>query len=260
MKGETSTVVGEARARAEAQPPFERIVCAVDGSWNGRHAVDQAIAISEPGTALLFVCVRSETGTGPTHRANIGAERASAALAEAKQCAGQAGVKAAGEILPGEIPAEVLLDEASRADLLVVPSHVASRVGGILLGTTEATAVHRACVPVLVARRPPDDAAFPKRIVVASDGSPDARRAEQLAGRLARRHDAAITVVTVDTGDAAEEILRVGAHASLIVVGSRGLSGVRALGSVSERVASRAPCSVLVVRPEWTPPTGSGAK
>jgi nucleotide-binding universal stress UspA family protein len=36
---------------------------------------------------------------------------------------------------------------------------------------------------------------------------------------------------------------------SLVVLGSRGLSGVRALGSVSERVAHRARCSVLVARP-----------
>jgi nucleotide-binding universal stress UspA family protein len=38
-------------------------------------------------------------------------------------------------------------------------------------------------------------------------------------------------------------------RASLVVVGSRGLGGLRALGSVSERVAHRAPCSVLVARP-----------
>jgi fatty acid/phospholipid biosynthesis enzyme len=34
----------------------------------------------------------------------------------------------------------------------------------------------------------------------------------------------------------------------LLVVGSRGLQGFRALGSVSERVAHEARCSVLVVR------------
>lgn len=39
-----------------------------------------------------------------------------------------------------------------------------------------------------------------------------------------------------------------GTPESLIVLGSRGLHGIRALGSVSERVAHRAPCSVLVVR------------
>ena len=37
--------------------------------------------------------------------------------------------------------------------------------------------------------------------------------------------------------------------ASLVVVGSRGLHGVRALGSVSERVVHEVPCSVLVARP-----------
>ena len=38
--------------------------------------------------------------------------------------------------------------------------------------------------------------------------------------------------------------------ASLVVIGSRRVGGVRALGSVSERVVHEAPCSVLVVRPE----------
>jgi nucleotide-binding universal stress UspA family protein len=36
--------------------------------------------------------------------------------------------------------------------------------------------------------------------------------------------------------------------AGLVVVGSRGLRGVRALGSLSERLAHEARCSVLVVR------------
>ena len=39
-----------------------------------------------------------------------------------------------------------------------------------------------------------------------------------------------------------------GANADIVVVGSRGLHGLKALGSVSERVAHQAPCSVLVVR------------
>jgi nucleotide-binding universal stress UspA family protein len=37
-------------------------------------------------------------------------------------------------------------------------------------------------------------------------------------------------------------------RADLVVVGSRGLRGLRSIGSVSERVAHRASCSVLVVR------------
>ena len=35
-------------------------------------------------------------------------------------------------------------------------------------------------------------------------------------------------------------------RASMVVIGRRGLGGVKALGSVSERVLHRAQCSVLV--------------
>ncbi|MEX0674120.1 MAG: universal stress protein [Gaiellaceae bacterium] len=45
-----------------------------------------------------------------------------------------------------------------------------------------------------------------------------------------------------------DALLGASAHADLLVTGSRGLHGVVALGSVSERVAHRARCSVLVVR------------
>ena len=58
------------------------------------------------------------------------------------------------EILHGEDPARRLIDEGARADLLVVASHGESRASGIMLGSTAAVAVHRALVPVLVARPP----------------------------------------------------------------------------------------------------------
>ncbi|HZO91076.1 MAG TPA: universal stress protein [Chthonomonadaceae bacterium] len=55
-----------------------------------------------------------------------------------------------------------------------------------------------------------------------------------------------------EDGHPAEEIVRVAAEGNydLIVLGSRGLSGWKSLlvGSVSQRVARHAPCSVLVVR------------
>jgi universal stress protein E len=46
-------------------------------------------------------------------------------------------------------------------------------------------------------------------------------------------------------------------EADLVVVGHRGISGMRRLllGSVSEHVTSHSPCSVLVVRPEGLAPT-----
>lgn len=54
-------------------------------------------------------------------------------------------------------------------------------------------------------------------------------------------------------GDPSEEIIRAARdrHFDLVVVGHRGLSPVKAflMGSVSNRIVSHAPCSVLVVRP-----------
>lgn len=49
-------------------------------------------------------------------------------------------------------------------------------------------------------------------------------------------------------GQPAEALLGAAADADLVVVGSRGLRGVKALGSVSERVAHQAASSVLIVR------------
>jgi nucleotide-binding universal stress UspA family protein len=60
--------------------------------------------------------------------------------------------------------------------------------------------------------------------------------------------------VEIVTGDPAEEILRLAKihHADLIVLGSRGLTGMKRilLGSVSSQIVEDAPCSVLVVKPK----------
>jgi nucleotide-binding universal stress UspA family protein len=55
----------------------------------------------------------------------------------------------------------------------------------------------------------------------------------------------------VDTWDPAHPVAALVERSrtvDLVVVGSRGLHGVRALGSVSERVAHEAHCTVLVVQ------------
>ncbi len=152
------------RERAEVPPPFGRIVCGVDGSRSGAHAVEQAIALAGPGTALAFICVRAGTGEGATRQATISMERADEVVEAAVKQAGAAGIDAAAEILFGRDPQTVLLDEASRSDLLVVASHGGSRAGGILLGSTASAAVHHAQVPVLVARRPPRGRVLPGAI------------------------------------------------------------------------------------------------
>ena len=260
---------------------FGRIVCGVDGSRSSHIGVDQSIALCEPATALAFVCVRETRGAGATRQATITAERADEALEEAVTAAREAGIDAAAEArrtttYAGCCSMRLLVPTFSSSPATAAREPAESR-----LAARASAAVHRARVPVLVARRPPEGAAFPERILVATDGSADAERAVELTARIGHRHRSRVLLLSVEPGPhgdpkriavdavnlAAElggdpTVLRASGHAdehilqvatsesvSLVAVGSRGLTGVRALGSVSERVAHRAHCSVLVARP-----------
>jgi nucleotide-binding universal stress UspA family protein len=110
------------------------------------------------------------------------------------------------------------------------------------------------------------DAAIPRSIVVGDDGSASAAGAVAAARHLAERLEVRLHILHALGGDvvgerpAADELLETddrdpvsallsrSREADLIVVGSRGLHGIHTLGSVSERVARHAHCSVLVVR------------
>jgi nucleotide-binding universal stress UspA family protein len=87
------------------------------------------------------------------------------------------------------------------------------------------------------------------------------------AGRIAAAHRSPVAVIQVDDGwlegaatlleaqgNPAAAIAETAAReqASLIVIGSRGLGRARVLGSVGERLAHEAPCSVLVLRQSAT--------
>lgn len=162
---------------------------------------------------------------------------------------------------------QALLRHAERtaASLLVVGSHGRRRLSGIALGSTATELVHRAQCPVLIARNVPSTIG---RIVVGVDGSRHSAAAYAVAAGLAERFGAElrrvvawggrsvdpllVDPVVVEREDSPEEavpaLLGAARGADLLVVGSRGLHGLGALGSVSERVAHRAPISTLIVR------------
>ena len=79
------------------------------------------------------------------------------------------------------------------------------------------------------------------------DGSAEAALAENAARDLADRFDAQLERLE-SIPNPVTTLVEASREADLLVVGSRGLHGVKALGSVSERVAHEARCSVLVVR------------
>ena len=73
-------------------------------------------------------------------------------------------------------------------------------------------------------------------------------RALAVAGELSRRTGAPLDPVHALDNSPAAALVEQATADDLLVVGSRGLRGLRALGSVSEAVAHKAAGSVLIVR------------
>ncbi len=164
---------------------------------------------------------------------------------------------------------EELLRELRRGGhtLVAVGSHGVGRARGIVIGSTATELIHKAPCSVLVSRPAPLD--FPRRIVVGVDGSTESAAAYAVARTLAGRcgahlrpvvgycddgadFDAVAAILganprgTLDT--AVHGLVKASLENDLVVVGSRGLTGLKALGSISERVAHESACSVLIVR------------
>lgn len=272
--------------RARSAPSFRDILCGVDGSRGSDEAVRQAIALGSPGGSISFIAVCEDRGVGLGAQASLSEQRARSALDEASALAREAGVRPSTTIRSGASVREVVLAEAAGHDLLVVGSHGGSWLGGIILGSTATQIAHRAEGPVLVARRVPNGDDFPQRILLATDGSPGSWAAARTATCIAQGRHSELALVYVpdgmhperyrevlkqltmiekasgsqpsvvdSPGQVAERITGTAqaAHSSLIVIGQRGVKGLRALGSVSERVVHRALCSVLVVAPMARP-------
>jgi nucleotide-binding universal stress UspA family protein len=259
---------------------LKHIVCGVDGGRRDRTAIAQAIRLADGDGRVTFVAVAHVVGSGVAAQASVGLRRAEGALDAAGRAARDGGVVANVDLVHAADAAEALLQRAEGADLLVVGEPLHSRAGGIAEGATSARVAHRATLPVLIARDPEGGTAFPQQIVLATDGSADSDRAADLTAAIAAAHAAEVTLVHAGaSSDPQRRRMREQAdriaeatgskpvwavptsrpvpaicscaewnRASLVVIGARGVTGIRALGSVSERVAHAAPCSVLVAR------------
>jgi nucleotide-binding universal stress UspA family protein len=249
---------------------FRRILCGVDGTPASLVAVRQAMRLQDEGGALQLTAVANlakaaHAGMAATHAAELLQGEAETALAEA----GEIAPAATGKLVNGE-PVAVLLREAEgqQATLVAVGSHGRGRAAGMLLGTVAARMLRDAPCSVLIAREARDAGTWPQAVVVGVDGSAESGVAFAVARSLAERFDASLRAVAstkdqVDLeraraiapeleeqpGRAVELLVAASDSADLVLVGSRGLHGLKALGSVSERVAYQARSSVLVVRP-----------
>jgi len=250
---------------------FERIVVGVsDLPEDSVDAVRQAARLLALGGRLhLFCAVYIAGAAAAGWEAAKVAEELEREAGEAMRHAREIAPDASWRLVNG--PAvRCLLNEIEReqATLVCIGHRGGSRVEGIIVGGVTATMLHEAPCSVLVARPAPSGHEFPRSIVVGVDGSPQSGRALAAAQELRERFGAELETVAALGGkrldlDAAralapeletdrqapvEALAAAARGADLLVVGSRGLHGIRALGSVSERVAHRAPCSVLVVR------------
>jgi len=265
---------------------FDRVVCGVDGSDEALEAVRQAARLStgrltlvaavDPWDLVLGGCPTTSTGTDSEQAARASRLRldAAEALDAARTVAGKT-CTVESRLIDAR-PAEALIREAERssATMIAVGTHGRGRLAGIALGSVATAVAHRSPCSVLVARHAATADTFPAVAVVGVDGSDESALAcaaardlhERLgtqtrfvaAGRRgdpeAARALAAPHPIETSPDSPVQALVAAARDADLVIVGSRGLHGLRALGSVSERTVHAAPCSVLVVRPPAASP------
>lgn len=264
---------------------FGQLLVGVDGSREGLIALRQALRLRAPAAPLVAVtvcnsAVAAQAGYEAPRAASQLRAEAQAALAATDVVIGDHKQATALVVEGRPVPALRELVHRYQSTLLVLGSHGGSRVSGMLLGSVATELLNDAPCAILLARAPSDDdAAFPRRIVLGLDGSSHSAVAASAADELARRLDIEVVPVAAQGGKWIERVavqaivdglaatvapvkfdacapvkalVTAAKDGDLIMVGSRGLHGLRALGSVSERVAHQAPCSVLVIPPPST--------
>ena len=268
-----SATIDQSAQIAGAERIFNRVLVGVDGSSGSLEVARQAAMLKAPGGELACL---SAWNLHPPVVAPMTVVPPFDADGHAARRAAEAAASAAKEQLPSArtkvvrgVPAKALLDEIAndRSSLVVVGTRGRSRKTGIVLGSTSTRLLHDAPCSVLVMRQGRD--LPPRRIAVGVDGSPQSAAAHAVARYLAERFDGDVTVVIAEGGKAIDlgavslivgdgfdviqgepvpVLAAASVDADLLVLGSRGLHGLKALGSVSERVAHRAKCSTLIVR------------
>jgi nucleotide-binding universal stress UspA family protein len=238
-------------ARFTSEAIFRRVLVGIDDSPESLEAARQAGTLAVDRVTLLAAYdlprAIAEGGRVPglvRYDEASARERAQKGLQQAKRELGS--ITTVGKSARGRAWEELIYEIARRNNTLVaVGSHGAGRAKGILIGSTATELVHKAPCSVLVARKPRKE--FPSSIVVGVVNSLDGAAADVVARDLAARFDAQLERLE-NLARPVSSLVAAAAEADLIVVGSRGLHGVKALGSVSERVAHEARCSVLIVR------------
>jgi nucleotide-binding universal stress UspA family protein len=252
--------------------PFERIVVGVDGTDWGFEALRQALVLAPAENASVRAITALDTAPA-IHTGFHAADFADLLAGEADETRTEAETiiadraDAVARVVRGR-PVDVLRRERDdlNATLVALGGRRSSRFLGVMLGDTGTELVHDAVCSALLAC-PADEGTWqPQRIVVGLDSSSYAQAALQTADELAERFRGTVEVVSATGGEPIERdaawaervqswddahpvraLVERSRTVDLVVVGSRGVGGLRAIGSVSERVAHQAHCTALVV-------------
>ena len=255
---------------------FASVLVGIDGSPEAVEAARQASVLAEGRVALLAAYdiaagLVGGAGSGLSVPAYYDEtqQRSQAERDLEEACRGVEQLAGADRRVVRGMSWDALMREVEHSEhtLVAVGSHGQGRLRGIILGSTATELIHKAPCSVLVARKAASD--FPRRIVAGVDGSPESAAAYAVAQHLSERFSAELWPVVAHGGKGVDKelvaqivdhhhedlpdepvtaIVSAAADSDLVVVGSRGLHGLEALGSVSERVAHQAHCSTLVVR------------
>jgi nucleotide-binding universal stress UspA family protein len=250
---------------------FARVLVGVDGSPESLEAARQAAVLATGELTILSAWDVPPPVVGGLNVTYVNTDEAPYRAGAAKAVEDARAL--VGAVVPVEKIArgrssDLLLRTAEQREetLIAVGSHGQGRIRGIVMGSTATELVHKAPCSVLVTRKASDG--FPQRVVVGVDGSSESAAAYAVAEQLAERFEAELWPVVAHGGKGVDDnvvrqivrrredlqdepvraLVAASGDADLVVVGSRGLHGLKALGSVSERVAHQARCSVLVVR------------
>lgn len=263
--------------------PFDRIVCAIDGSDEAVEAAIQGcrMAPEAPVTLLHVIDSFDAPAEEALRPAWLDAQhrRAGTALATARSRLVGSGVTSPLDtaVVEGERPAALRAATGGNASTLLtmgsgeeaeigvpppLPPPTVDRLTWRVLRAVDCS--------VLIGRRAGAGAPFPARVTVGVDGSPGAAAAYEVAEAVAATTGATLRAVTameghppdlegLQTGDppvavdqlewerADVALLEEGRDCDLLVVGRRGRQGTRDVGRVSDEVAAYSPVSVLVV-------------
>jgi nucleotide-binding universal stress UspA family protein len=280
--------VGDTRSKVviAQNAGFADVLCAIDGTPESLAAVGQAASLAGPNAILTLLAVTSFRFDGDHRSPEIGPIDAKQMLDAALGIARQARVPSTVQVDPAAPPSRVILDWAVGRDLLAMGAPSTSCFGGMFTGGVAVSAEGSFSTPLLLAHSFTDESNSTPRILVASDGLEGSDELVAFAGQLARAQGAEVILVhalghegvphrhharerveqqmrglklavegaseRLETGSPRTVILETvrDAGAWLVVMSSRRLHGLRAVGSVSRHVVHGGECSVLLIPPE----------